>query len=105
MIRTINKIIFFLIFLLFIFTIYLSTLGIKTDRFNNIIEKQLTKYDKNISYKLNEVKIKLYPFDFKIIINTQKPEIFFNNKRLLFKNISSDIPIKFLFKKIKKLII
>ena len=103
MIRTINKIIFFLIFLLFIFTIYLSTFGIKTDRFNNIIENQLTKYDKNISYKLNEVKIKLYPFDFKIIINTQKPEIFFNNKRLLFKNISSDIPIKFLFKKNKKI--
>ena len=97
MIRTIFKIIFFLIFLLFIFTIYLSTVGIKTDRFNNIIENQLTKYDKNISYKLNEVKIKLYPFDFKIIINTQNNWFFFNNKRLLFKNISSDIPIKFLF--------
>ena len=103
MINTINKIIFFLIFSILVFIIYLSTFGIKTDRFNNIIEKQLIKHDQKISYNLNDINIKLYAFDFKLKINTQNPEILFNNKRLLFKNISSDIPIKFLFNKNKKI--
>ena len=64
-----KKIIFrFLIFtllLIFGFITYLSTIGIKTDAFNNQISKEVKKIDNHLELDLDKISIILDPFKFK----------------------------------------
>ena len=59
-----------LITILLIFVIYLSTIGIQTDKFNSNIISQIKRLDKNLEVKLNSVSAKLNPFKFKISAKT-----------------------------------
>ena len=62
-----KKIIFrFLIFLLLlisIFIIYLSTIGIKTDTFNNQISKEVKKINNQLELELHKISIILDPLN------------------------------------------
>ena len=66
-----KKIIFrFLIFtLLLIFgsIIYLSTIGIKTDIFNDQISKEVKKIDNQLELDLDKINIILDPLKFKLV--------------------------------------
>ena len=53
-------------FNIFSFFIYLSTIGIKTNKLNNQISDQIKNLNKNFDIKLNDVSIVLDPFKFKI---------------------------------------
>ena len=57
---------FFLVILLLIIslTTYLSTIGLKTSKFNNVIINEIKKKNPNIRISLEEIKIK---FDLKKI--------------------------------------
>ena len=69
-----KKIIFrFLIFtllLIFGFITYLSTIGIKTDAFNNQISKEVKKINNQLDLDLDKVSIILDPFKFKLVLKT-----------------------------------
>ena len=69
-----KKIIFrFLIFtllLVFSFITYLSTIGIKTDVFNDQISKELKKINDQLELDLNKINIILDPFKFKLVLKT-----------------------------------
>ena len=52
----------FLVILLF----YLSTIGIKTDKFNNQIISQIKQIEPNLELKLNDVSASLDLFNFEI---------------------------------------
>ena len=86
-----------LIFIILIFSgsiIYLSTIGIKTERLNNQISNQVKNYDNQLEIKLNEVNVILDPFKFKFNLKTIGTELKKKDKTLEFESIKSNISIK-----------
>ena len=56
-----------IIFILLVTVLYLSTIGIKTKKFNSQIISQIKKYDPNLNLKINHVSAKLNLFKFYLI--------------------------------------
>ena len=64
-----NNILKYFILLLSVFvvlTIYLSTVGIETDKFNDQIKKRILLINKKIDIDLKKIKLTLDPFKLKI---------------------------------------
>ena len=100
----------FLTFLLLIFllVIYLSIFGIKTDKFNKLINSQITKYDKRINVDLEKVYIKLNLGEASFSVNSQDINISILNEKQQLANVDILIGINSIFvseNKIKKIII
>ena len=74
MIKRIIKILIILIISLAAIIIYLSIYGIKTEKFNNEITRNVSKINKKINLSLNEVNYLLYPLNFSINILAKNPK-------------------------------
>mgnify|MGYP000011444316 FL=1 len=99
-----------IIFLIFfsLFIIYLSSVGIKTDRFNPIILKKLAEREDDITADISYVYIKLDFLNLSLKLITNNPTILIQNIRLNIEEIESNISIVAFFSKkpvIKNLII
>ena len=94
MIKKIIKILFttFLILALVIF--YLSIFGIKTDKFNNEINKNVLKINKKINLSLSDVNYLLNPYNFTINIKTTNPQILLKDRSLRIKDIQTNVSLK-----------
>ena len=75
-----------LIFLLILFIVILSTVGIETDKFNKLITNQIEK-SKNIDLELQTVNFKLDLRELSVFIETQSPKINYFNKAVPTKNV------------------
>ena len=64
-----------LFFVLISFTIILSTIGVETDRFNNLIIKKINQTNSNINLKLSTIKFKLDVKEISLFIETINPQI------------------------------
>ena len=91
-------------FLYFIITIiisifYLSYYGIKTDRFNNIIEDQILKKNEKINVNLKDVKIILNLQKISFSLITKNPEIIYDRNKISLNKITTTFAFKnFFFK-------
>ncbi len=84
-----------LIFLgIFGFIVYLSTIGIKTDRFNNQISAQVKKINNQLELELNEIGIFLDLFKLQLSLKTIGVNLKNKDKTIKFESISSNIDIK-----------
>ena len=92
--KRIVKILVILILTLAIIVIYLSLYGVKTDKFNKEIIKNVSKINKKINLSLNEVNYLLNPLNFSINISTKNPKILLEDKSLFLKDITSNISLK-----------
>ena len=92
--KRIIKILIILIISLAAIIVYLSIYGIKTEKFNNEIIKNISKINKKINLSLNEVNYLLNPLNFSINISTKNPKIFLEDKSLDLKDITSNISLK-----------
>ncbi|MFL2889085.1 MAG: hypothetical protein ACJZ4C_03015 [Candidatus Pelagibacter sp.] len=84
------------IFIIIIFisiVIYLSTVGVETDKFNQQISFELKKIDKNLNSELKSIKIILDPFELKFKIKTYGLKLKNKNKVIELENIQSKISI------------
>ena len=80
---------FFTIISLIIFiAIYLSTVGLETSKFNNIIISKIKKKEPNIKVSLNKIKIKFDLEKFQLYFTTFKPEIIYQSIIIPIKEIS-----------------
>ena len=77
---------------------YFSLVGFKTEKFNEVIAKQISKNNSNIDVKLKDVNFMLSPLDFSINVKTFAPEILIDNNKLSLEFIVSNIPLKSFFK-------
>jgi hypothetical protein len=82
----------YLIFLIFIFLLvlgifYLSSIGLETSRFNNLIIKEIRDKDPNIQLELKKIKIKLDLKKIELYISTNNPKIIFQNTNIPITNI------------------
>ena len=73
--------------------IYLSTVGVETDKFNKQISIELKKIDKNLSSELKSIKIILNPFELKFKIKTYGLKLKNKNKVIELENIQTKISI------------
>ena len=85
----------FLVILLF----YLSTIGIKTDKFNYQIISQIKQIEPNLELKLNDVSASLDLFNFEIDAKTIGTDLIYRDKIIKIETIKSKISIKSFFKK------
>ena len=92
--KRIVKILVILIITLATIVIYLSSYGVKTDKFNKEIIKNVSKINKKINLSLNEVNYLLNPLNFSINISTKNPKILLEDKSLDLKDITSNISLK-----------
>ena len=93
MVKRIIQIIFSLLLLFIIFLTYLSIYGISTDRFNNLISEKISERDKNLKINLKEIKIFLNTSTFNFELKTNDPKVFFKNKEIKIKSISTGLPL------------
>ena len=94
MIKKLIKYLLFFIFILILIIIYLSVFGIKTDKFNTKINSELLKVNKKANINLNTIKIKLNLKNLAFEIKTQEPKIFFDNRKLPFQEVKTNISIR-----------
>ena len=89
---------FIFIFLsLFIFAIYLSTIGIKTDKFNNQISNEIKKINNQLDLNINKIVIFLDLFELRLSLKTVGANLQNKDKIIRLESITSYIDIKKLF--------
>ena len=90
--------IFLLIFTtIFIFVAYLSLFGIKTDKFNELINSQIANYDKRIKVDLNDVFVKLNILEKSFSLNSRNFNVFVQNQKQEIDNLDILIGFESLF--------
>ena len=94
MIKILTKTLFYMFVLLILAILYLSFVGIKTDKFNSEIVKKIIKINQKIDVDLKEVKFLLDPYNFKTNITTENPTIIFDGKKLEIKKIKINLSLK-----------
>ena len=94
MYKSISKILIAIFTLIILFLAYLSFFGIKTQRFNNIIEEKIIKHVKFSVIEFQEIFIKFNPNTLSLVISTENPNIFLKDKEFKLYKISSNISIR-----------
>ena len=87
-------ILIFIILLVFGFIIYLSTIGIQTDVFNDRISKELKKINNQLEIDLNKINIILDPFKFKLVLKTIGVNLKNKDELIKLESVRSNIDIK-----------
>jgi len=88
-----------IIFLILVSSIvYLSVIGLETNRFNNQIINEFKKSNPKIEIKLKKIVIKLNPIKFQIKIKTLGPVIKSNNDVIEIESIKTNIFLNSMFK-------
>ena len=95
----IYKIFISIILFSFILIFYFSTIGVKTNKFNNQIISQIKQIEPNLEIKLNDVSASLDPLNFQINAKTIGTDLIYRNKIIKIETIKSKISLKSFFKK------
>ena len=92
--------IFFSLILFFLITliVVLSTTGLKTKRFNNLISGKINQNNSNIKLNLKTINFKLDIKEVSLFLETQNPEIYYRNILLPSNNIKAYIDFLSLIK-------
>jgi len=102
------KILIFLLVIIFIGIFYLSTIGIETNKFNQLIKNKFSEINEKIELELNNVKIILDIKSFSLVIKTYGPNLLFGSKKIQLEKINTSFSLNSLIKKdfvVKKLTI
>ncbi len=83
---------------LVILTVYLSTVGIETDKFNDQIKKRISQTNKKLDIDLKKIKLTLDPFKFKIYAKTLGTTVYFSKRPLALESIKTKVSLSSLIK-------
>src|SRR5210317_741203 len=78
--------------------IYLSTVGIETEKFNNQIQNLIKQKNNKFDVNLKKIKLTLDPINFKVNAKTINAKITFNNKPIELEYIQTQISLNSLIK-------
>ena len=84
--KILKKLILFVVLSFATLIAILSTIGIETDKFNNLITEKTSK-EKNINLKLETIKFKINPKKLSLFLETQNPEIMYKDLLIPVSNI------------------
>ena len=94
MIKKIIKILLIIFLILILAIFYLSIFGVKTDKFNKQITKNILKINNKINLSLSDVNYLLNPYNFTINVKTKNPQLLLEGRSLGIKNIQTSIALK-----------
>ncbi len=92
--KIIYRTIISLILITFVSIIYLSTIGINTKKFNNLIISKIRGVDSNFDLDINKVSLKLIPFSYAISLKTLGTNLIYKDEAIKLESIKSQISIK-----------
>ena len=98
MIKIIYRLFISLILIIALIVIYLSIIGVKTDKFNNQITSKVREINSNLDLKLNQVNIKLNPLSFTVDLKTLGTDLSYQDNIIQLENLKSQISLKSIFK-------
>ena len=87
-----------LLSVLVILIVYLSTVGIETDKFNDQIKKRISLINKKIDIDLKKIKLTLDPFKLKIYAKTVGTTVYFSKRPLALESIKTQVSLSSLIK-------
>ena len=87
-----------LLSVLVILTVYFSTVGIETDKFNDQIKKRISLINKKIDIDLKKIKLTLDPFKLKIYAKTVGTTVYFSKRPLALESIKTQVSLSSLIK-------
>ncbi len=87
-----------LLTVLVMMTVYLSTVGIETDKFNDQIKKRISLINKKIDIDLKKIKLTLDPFKLKIYAKTVGTTVYFSKRPLALESIKTQVSLSSLIK-------
>ncbi len=82
-----------LLSVLVILIVYLSTVGIETDKFNDQIKKRISLINKKIDIDLKKIKLTLDPFKLKIYAKTIGTTVYFSKRPLALESIKTQVSL------------
>ena len=94
MIKGLIKILLSVVLILVTTIIYLSIVGIKTNKFNNQIKKSILEIDNKVNFKLIDVTYLLNPFNFSINVKTKNSQIVIEDSVIDIKDIKTNVSLK-----------
>ena len=86
--------IFFLALIIVLAIFYLSTIGFETDKFNSLLEKNITSNVPNTKIRLNKIKIKINIKNLSFFVTTSKPNLQFYNNSINLKKIDAYVDLR-----------
>jgi hypothetical protein len=98
MIKIVYRLFISLTLIIALIVIYLSIIGVKTDKFNNQITSKVREINSNLDLKLNQVNIKLDPLSFTVDLKTLGTDLSYQDNIIQLENLKSQISLKSIFK-------
>ena len=98
MIKIVYRLFISLTLIIALIVIYLSIIGVKTDKFNNHITSKVREINSNLDLKLNQVNIKLNPLSFTVDLKTLGTDLSYQDNIIQLENLKSQISLKSIFK-------
>ena len=92
--KNIYRVLIFIVLIFFGSIIYLSTVGIKTEKFNDQISFQIKKVNDRLELNLDKINIILDPFKLQLSLKTIGASLKNRNKIVRLESIKSNIDIK-----------
>ena len=87
--------------LIFLLIIYLTTIGIETESFNEQIKNKVNESNKNLQLNLKKIKIKLDPLRLKFNAKTVGATVYYYNKPLELEYIGTEVSLASIIKMLK----
>jgi len=94
MIKKLTKILVIILFIAILACLYLSFIGIKTEKFNENITSRILKINKKINLNIKDIKFLLNPSNFTVNITTKDPIIFLGDSELRIRSVKTNISLK-----------
>ena len=92
--KIIFRIITLLTLILLTVIIYLSTIGIKTNKFNSLIISQIKNIEPDIKLKIKDVSVKLNLFTLTVDAKTIGTDLIYRDKTIKLESVKSKILLK-----------
>jgi hypothetical protein len=83
---------------LILLILYLSIVGLETEKFNNQIKNKVYQKNKDLDIELKKIRLTLDPLNFQIKAKTVHPKIFFKKKQIQLEYIKTKISLNSILK-------
>jgi len=92
--KIVYRFLIFTLLIIFGLVVYLSTIGVKTDAFNDQISNEVKKINNQLELDLNKINIILDPFELKLVLKTIGANLKNKNKLIKLESIKSNIELR-----------